>query len=111
MSYVTGKELQKNAISIPVMFLRRCSLAVPSIGAVVLRAVRLPLVGHAVAVLAFMGLGILGLVLGVVFLLLWRGAKKRGENRQTLFLLLAVLGGLLALAGAVTLVLFLLMLY
>lgn len=63
------------------------------------------------AMLAFMGLGILGLVLGVVFLLLWRGAKKRGENRQTLFLLLAVLGGLLALAGAVTLVLFLLMLY
>lgn len=42
---------------------------------------------------------------------MWRGAKKRGENRQTLFLLLAVLGGLLALAGAVTLVLFLLMLY
>lgn len=63
------------------------------------------------AMLAFMGLGILGLVLGVVFLLLWRGAKKRAENRQTLFLLLAVLGGLLALAGAVTLVLFLLMLY
>ena len=63
------------------------------------------------AMLAFMGLGSLGLVLGVVFLLLWRGAKKRGENRQTLFLLLAVLGGLLALAGAVTLVLFLLMLY
>ena len=63
------------------------------------------------AMLAFMGLGILGLVLGVVFLLLWRGAKKRGENRQTLFLLLAVLGGLLALVGAVTLVLFLLMLY
>ena len=63
------------------------------------------------AMLAFMGLGILGLVLGVVFLLLWRGAKKREENRQTLFLLLAVLGGLLALAGAVTLVLFLLMLY
>lgn len=63
------------------------------------------------AMLAFMGLGILGLVLGVMFLLLWRGAKKRGENRQPLFLLLAVLGGLLALAGAVTLVLFLLMLY
>ena len=63
------------------------------------------------AMLAFMSLGILGLVLGVVFLLFWRGAKKRGENRQTLFLLLAVLGGLLALAGAVTLVLFLLMLY
>ncbi len=63
------------------------------------------------AMFGMMGLGILGLVLGVVFLLLWRGAKKRGENRQTLFLLLAVLGGLLALAGAVTLVLFLLMLY
>ena len=51
------------------------------------------------AMFGMMGLGILGLVLGVVFLLLWRGAKKRGENRQTLFLLLAVLGGLLALAG------------
>ncbi|HIX05841.1 MAG TPA: hypothetical protein H9865_07040 [Candidatus Fournierella pullicola] len=63
------------------------------------------------AMFGMMGLGILGLVLGVVFLLLWRGAKKRGENRQTLFLLLAVLCGLLALAGAVTLVLFLLMLY
>ena len=63
------------------------------------------------AMFGMMGLGILGLILGVVFLLLWRGAKKRGENRQTLFLLLAVLGGLLALAGAVTLVLFLLMLY
>ena len=60
---------------------------------------------------AVMGLGLLGLILGVVFLLLWRGAKKRGENRRTLFLLLAVLCGLLALAGAVTLVLFLLMLY
>ena len=63
------------------------------------------------AMFGMMGLGILGLVLWVVFLLLWRGAKKRGENRQTLFLLLAVLCGLLALAGAVTLVLFLLMLY
>ena len=56
-------------------------------------------------------LGLVGLILLVVSLILRSRAKKRGENRQTLFLLLAVLGGLLALAGAVTLVLFLLMLY
>ncbi|WP_419503785.1 hypothetical protein [Candidatus Allofournierella excrementavium] len=63
------------------------------------------------AMFGMMGLGVVGLILLVVSLILRSRAKKRGENRQTLFLLLAVLGGLLALAGAVTLVLFLLMLY
>ena len=59
------------------------------------------------AMFGMMGLGVVGLILLVVSLILRSRAKKRGENRQTLFLLLAVLGGLLALAGAVTLVLFL----
>lgn len=63
------------------------------------------------AMFGMMGLGVVGLILLVVSLILRSRAKKGGENRQTLFLLLAVLGGLLALAGAVTLVLFLLMLY
>lgn len=57
------------------------------------------------ALLAMLGLGVVGLILLVVFLILWNGAKKRGENRQTLYLVLAVLGGLLALAGLATLVL------
>ena len=63
------------------------------------------------AMFGMMGLGVVGLILLVVSLILRSRAKKRGENRQTLFLLLAFLGGLLALAGAVTLVLFLLLLY
>lgn len=63
------------------------------------------------AMFGMMGLGVVGLILLVVSLILRSRVKKGGENRQTLFLLLAVLGGLLALAGAVTLVLFLLMLY
>lgn len=63
------------------------------------------------AMFGMMGLGVVGLILLVVSLILRSRAKKGGENRQTLFLALAILGGLLALAGAVTLVLFLLMLY
>ena len=47
------------------------------------------------AMFGMMGLGVVGLILLVVSLILRSRAKKRGENRQTLFLLLAVLGGLL----------------
>ena len=59
---------------------------------------------------AIIALGGLGLVLCVVFLLLWNGAKKRGESRQTLFLVLAIVGGALALAGGSTLAAFLFLL-
>ncbi len=63
------------------------------------------------AMFGMMGLGVVGLILLVVSLILRSRAKKGGENRQTLFLLLAVLGGVLFVAGLATVALLWVLLY
>ncbi len=63
------------------------------------------------AMFGMMGLGVVGLILLVVSLILRSRAKKGGENRQTLFLALAILGGVLFVAGLATVALLWVLLY
>ena len=55
------------------------------------------------AVLGVIALGGVGLILGIVCLVLYLRARKRGEKRQFLFLGLTILDAVLTLVGGATL--------
>lgn len=65
----------------------------------------LVLYGVLMVLFGMVALGVLGLMFCLVFLPMWRGAKRRQEKRQAVFLALAVAGGVLAVMGSVVLAL------